>query len=169
MQGNSWELYSDSFQVSYLVFLWLQKNSNITHTVNTINVGSFLIFLTNANNWLIIIHNDIMLEVDGPPSSHFSVKGELNLAFKRFFLNTITHQCWFPYVGEWMSEELWVFSIDMRVKGKALRGTEISSPFTLRSYKWTPLAHTVILAPILNRSLAWTQCFFLSYKKNVFV
>ena len=26
-----------------------------------------------------------------------------------------------------MSEELWVFSIDMRVKGKALRGTEISS------------------------------------------
>ena len=68
-----------------------------------------------------------------------------------------------------MSEELWVFSIDMRVKGKALRGTEISSPFTLRSYKWTPLAHTVILAPILNRSLAWTQCFLYSYltKSNI--
>ena len=113
---------------------------------------------TNANNWLIIIHNDIMLEVDGPPSSHFSVKGELNLAFKRFFLNKITHQCWFPYVEEWMSEELWVFSIDMRVNGKALRGTEISSPFTLRNFKWTPLAHTMILAPILNRSLAWTRC-----------
>ena len=110
-----------------------------------------------------------MLDKDGPPSSHFSVKGELNLAFKRFFLNKITHQCWFPYVGEWMSEELWVFSIDMRVKGKALRGTEISSPFTLRSYKWTPLAHTVILAPILNRSLAWTQCFLYSYftKSNI--